>query len=222
MNAYLYVACCYLLLQLGGSEVQIICRREGVTERWRGGVLSGRGGESRREQERESERAAVVAILCWACREWCAWQCAIPVKSHNVYASSPELERGRERERDSWLFNHAPSRGTSFGIPPVRVAQHHWVLGCDWLSWMMMQSAGDGSGSSQLRWPSQLVLASSHILSKAWRQGKDEQGRLQNPTGSVFMYFRRLEAEWFTRQVPAWQLVDVHAHMKTNKSQKNV
>lgn len=60
MNAYLYVACCYLLLQLGGSEVQIICRREGVTERWRGGVLSGRGGESGRERE----RAAVVAILC--------------------------------------------------------------------------------------------------------------------------------------------------------------
>lgn len=53
MNAYLYVACCYLLLQLRGSEVQIICRREGVTERWRGGVLSGRGGESRGERGRE-------------------------------------------------------------------------------------------------------------------------------------------------------------------------
>lgn len=51
MNAYLYVACCYLLLQLGGSEVQIICRREGVTERWRGGVLSGRSGERGRERE---------------------------------------------------------------------------------------------------------------------------------------------------------------------------
>lgn len=55
MSAYLYVACCYLLLQLEGSEVQIICKREGVTERWRGGVLSGRGGESRREQERERQ-----------------------------------------------------------------------------------------------------------------------------------------------------------------------
>jgi len=49
MNAYLYVACCYLLLQLGGSEVHIICKREGVTERWRGGVLSDRGGERGRE-----------------------------------------------------------------------------------------------------------------------------------------------------------------------------
>lgn len=41
--------------------------REGVTERWRGGVFSGRGGE--RGRERESKRAAVVTILCWACRE---------------------------------------------------------------------------------------------------------------------------------------------------------
>lgn len=66
VGAYLWVSCCYLLLQLGGSEELIICNREGVTERWRGGVLSGIGGQSESTGERgrgSGARAAVVAIL---------------------------------------------------------------------------------------------------------------------------------------------------------------
>lgn len=62
MSAYLCVAYCYLLLQLGGSEVQIICKRE--RESQRDGEEESCLVEVERAGERQSERAAVVAILC--------------------------------------------------------------------------------------------------------------------------------------------------------------
>ncbi len=67
LSAYLFVACCYLLLQLGGIEVQIICKRE--RESQRDEEEESFLVEVERAGERESKRAAVVAILCWACRE---------------------------------------------------------------------------------------------------------------------------------------------------------
>lgn len=97
ISAYLWVSCCYLLLQLGRSEEQIICNREGVTERWRGGVLSGIGGqsESMRERGREGAERELLLSQCSSkpVRSSVHVQCAIPLKTRQCMHSPCSLSR---------------------------------------------------------------------------------------------------------------------------------